>query len=274
MTDAELIQRLATAGNDDETAAWVIRQLRGTALDDPGVYGLVTAYLRSESPSARWAAVYKLEEASDLEKAIGDLLPLLHDPVEAVSRMASDVVTILAIRPLRTESEPLSAPDVRRLAVSLARGRSRWERFTAASLLCNLDEDLTAAELPTVRGLGKDEHPDIRAMGVRLLECCPFTPAVLDELRDHVADPDPEIRMDVAGILGRRKQDAAGVLPVLLEMLRDPDTLVQFLAARAVRALDPTSREPMPVLRQLSKTAVNSDIRRMAAELLRGMENL
>lgn len=254
-TDAEaahqaLAAALGEGGERAERAAGILEQ----HLDPDSVDPLLAA-LDDPRPPARRHAAELLGKLDDL-RAVPALTARLQDPEPPVRAAAAWALGDLAAG---ESTAPL---------IETTRDPDPAVRAFACRALAELRDP--AAEPTLLALLAADDYAPARRWAAQALVeldgSAAEHPARAAACRAALADADPEVRGHAATALGRLRADDA--IPVLLELLADPDDEVRWSAIDALAAASDRASCEQPLRELLRDPAVSTTVAQAALEAL------
>jgi HEAT repeat protein len=162
------------------------------------------------------------------------------------------VCTVLASSPSFADDHADQLKLVDRMTKQL-RSRDVSERVDAAETLGKVG--IPEAVAPLAAAL-KDQEPRVRrAAASALWHASDVATPAIPALREALNDPEPSVAVRAAGALISMQVPAKELAPPLRVVLEHGDTSNRFLAARALRGIDPADRLAPPMMEYLRKEA-------------------
>jgi len=200
---------------------WDVRCAAAVALGrlrDPQVVDGLTGVLQDPDNDVRESAIHSLGRIADAQ-AIGPLVLCLADAESSVRRAAASALQQIDPKWARTEA-------ARRMSTELRKAMEAADPAVRYAVVNALNQLGQAAELK-----GHDTAQVMTAASQKQNR-------VLSAFLELLNDPDADLRLAAAGMLGRLgDQRAAGAL---MTSLSDPDTVVRRVAAESLQLLGKT----------------------------------
>jgi HEAT repeat protein len=281
-------------GPDPDTrwnAVWCVKWLGHKARS--GVPEL-TRLAGHEDAGVRYAAIEALSEiGSDARPSLPTIREKLKDPdrevqlvaAQALWKLDEDAQTVLsactqAFKDGDREARILAAKVLGDMGpragpaepalLSALNDRDQIFRREAAKALGSMGAE-TRRRVPDLIGAMKNDDPAVRAQIAELLGLLGTEDGVTAALVGALADPDAHVRITAAEALGKRKEQAAALVPVLVNALNESQQDVRLRAVTLLGDLGPPARPAIPKLTPMLQDE-DPEVSETAAETLKKLE--
>ena len=216
-------------------------------IDDPSAVAAVAAVVRDSSVGVRRAAASALNEFED-PSALPALLGMVRDSDAEVRREVAQGLS------------DLESPQTLDALTALSRDSDAEVRAAAVDGLGNLEDPRTMTALLAAL---RDSNAEVRSQAADAIHNIPDLDKAPPQLIALLADPDADVRHNVAHALGSFEDEAA--VPALKRALSDTNADVRRAVAEALSEIG--GAEAITALMGLLKDQ-DPEIRRIAAEAL------